>query len=110
MAMLFEAALRNVRTGVARLEAGRGVEGSDLLIRASEILVELHATLDRAQDPELCDTLGEIYRFACARLSKAALARDPESAREAERVLAPVAEAFIQAVEHVGPGVAGGAR
>jgi flagellar protein FliS len=103
MVLLFEAALRNIRTGASALEAGRSAEATPALSKASEIVVELHATLDRAKAPELCDRLAEVYRFVCLRLSAAALSRDARAAREAERAFSPVAEAFAEAVKSVAP-------
>jgi len=98
MVLLFEAALRNIRTGATALEMGRMAESTQPLMKASDIVVELHATLDRSKAPELCDRLAEVYRFVCLRLSAAALSRDARAAREAERAFAPIAEAFAQAV------------
>ncbi len=98
MILLFQAALRNVRSGAAALEEGRSSEAGRLLGKASDIVVELLATLDRSRSPELCDRLSEIYRFVTRRLGVAVLSRDARVAREAERVLQPVVEAFEAAV------------
>jgi flagellar protein FliS len=102
MVLLFEAALRNIRSGATALETGRQLEAAAPLMKASDIVVELHATLDHSKAPELCDRLSEVYRFVCLRLSTAALSRDPRAAREAERVFAPIADAFAQAVASLG--------
>ena len=102
MVLLFEAALRHIRTGATALETGRHAEATKALTKASDIVVELHATLDRSKAPELCDRLAEVYRFVCLRLATAALSRDAKAAREAERVFSPIAEAFAEAVKAVG--------
>jgi flagellar protein FliS len=102
MVLLFEAAVRNIRTGAAALDAGKVPEATRALTRATDIVVELHATLDRSKAPELCDQLAEVYRFVCQRLGAAALSRDARAAREAERTFTPVAEAFAQAVQAIG--------
>ncbi len=52
MVLLFEAALRNIRTGATALEHGRSAEASQPLLKASDIVVELHATLDRSKAPD----------------------------------------------------------
>lgn len=98
MVLLFQAALRNMRSGIASLEAGKSTDAYRAFGKASDIVVELHATLDRSKAPELCDQLAEVYRFVSQRLGTAALSRDLRAAREAERVFRPVAEAFDQAV------------
>ncbi len=101
MVLLFESALRHIRAGAAALETGRAAEAVGPLLKASDIVVELMATLDRPRAPELCDQLGELYRFVCGRLLRAANLRDARWAREAERAFAPVADAFSQAVSNV---------
>jgi flagellar protein FliS len=103
MVMLFEKALQGMRSGAAALEAGRAAEANRALSNALDIVVELHATLDREKAPELCDRLGEVYRFVCARVGDANLTRDPRLAREAERAFAPVADGFARAVASLGP-------
>jgi len=98
MVLLFQAALRNMRNGATALETGKLGEAGRVLGRASDIVMELHRTLDRPKAPELCDRLGEVYRFVTRHLGAAVLSRDPRTAREAERVLRPIAEAFETAV------------
>jgi flagellar protein FliS len=101
MILLFQAALRHLRSGVAALEAGRGYEGATSLSKAAEIVIELHGALDPSKAPQLCEELGEIYRFVALRLNQAALTRDPGKAREAERAFVPIADAFEQAVDNL---------
>jgi len=102
MVLLFEAAVRNIRSGAAALDAGKPTEATRALMKATDIVVELHATLDRAKSPELCDQLAEVYRFVCQRLGAAALSRDVRAAREAERAFTPIADAFASAVQAIG--------
>jgi len=98
MVLLFQAALRAMRRGIAALEGGDARTANAELSRALEIVVELHASLDTSKAPELCARLGEVYRFVCLRLGEGNVRRDPALARDAERAFAPVAEAFAQAV------------
>jgi flagellar protein FliS len=98
MVLLFQAALKNIRSGAAHLTSGRYNEGARTLLRAADIIVELHATLDRSKAPQLCDQLAEVYRFVCNRLNTAALSRSAPAAHEAERTFAPIADAFETAV------------
>jgi flagellar protein FliS len=99
MVLLFEAAVRHMRTGAAALEAGRHTEASQAISKATDIVVELDATFDRPRFPELGESLGLVYQFVCGRLLSATLKRDPLLVREAERVFFPVAEAFSIAVQ-----------
>jgi len=98
LVMLFDGALKFIHQGVAAFDEGRPSEATAALTRASDIVIELHATLDRARSPELCDRLAEIYRFVSLKLVAASLEKSREAALEAEKVLAPVADGFKQAV------------
>jgi flagellar protein FliS len=97
MVMLFDKALADIRSGAASMEAGKPVEARRSMVSALEIVAELHETLDRSRAPELCDRLGDIYRFVCIRLGDASLSGDPRPAREAERAFAPIVEGFGKA-------------
>ncbi len=98
MVMLFEAALRHMRHAATLLEQGKAIDALPLMTKASDIILELADTLDSSQAPELTQTLGELYFFVAQRLSRAASFRDAMALREAERVFAPIVEAFQQAV------------
>jgi len=98
MVMLFEAALRHIRTGAIAIEQGRATEAVTPLMKANDIVVELRSTLDVAKSPELCGHLADLYLFVCTKLMHASVARDAVAAREAERAFAPVVEAFQMAV------------
>lgn len=101
MVLLFQHALRQIRAGAAALEASQASEAASALGRANEIVCELHATLDVKAAPQMCEQLGELYRFVSARLVAAMCQRDPKPAREAERVFAPLVDAFGEAVEKI---------
>lgn len=98
MVLLFEAALKHIRAGAGAIDDGRHGEANADLGRATDIVAELLATLDVRRSPALCEQLGEIYSFVAARLIQGNASRSAGLVREAERVLAPVAEAFAAAV------------
>jgi flagellar protein FliS len=98
MLLLFEAALKHMRAAAAALEQGRPGDAHQGIARSGDIVALLHASLDRSRAPELCDRLGEIYRFVCTRLLDANVESDSRAIREAERAFAPVAEGFAGAV------------
>jgi flagellar protein FliS len=97
MVLLFQAALRHMRNGATALEQERKAEGAQLLNKANDIVLELHATLDARVAPQLAEQLGEIYRFIATRLLSAVMKGDAKAAREAERAFAPLVDAFEQA-------------
>lgn len=98
MILLFEAALKHMRQSATLLDGGQAVEALPLLTKASDIVTELAASFDLKQAPELGQTLGELYLFVAQRLAHAAIYRDANAAREAERTFAPIVEGFQQAV------------
>jgi len=107
MVLLFEAALRHMRTAASALDAGRTADATLELARATDIVVELDATFDRKAAPDLGENLGEIYRFVCRRLMQGNLQHSAELVREAERAFAPVADGFAGAVASLGATGAG---
>lgn len=104
MVLLFEAALKHMRTAAAALERGRPAEARPGIARSGDIVALLQASLDHSRAPELCDRLSEIYRFVCQRLLQANVDTDPRALREAERALAPVAEGFAGAAASLSAG------
>ena len=98
MVLLFEAALRHMRRAASSLENGHAAEAGPALNKAGDIVAELLATLDHARAPQLARQLSDIYIFVADRLIKAGGSKNPVAVREAERVFAPIAEAFSTAV------------
>ena len=98
MILLFEAALRHIRSGAQALEARRFDDSLVPLTKASDIVMELNRTLDHSKAPQLSAALKELYGFINGRLVSAAIGLDAKAAREAERVFAPLVEGFQGAV------------
>jgi flagellar secretion chaperone FliS len=98
MVLLFEAALRHMRRAAVSLEGGRSGEAGPALNKAGDIVAELLATLDHSRAPQLARQLSDIYIFVADRLIKAGGSKNPVAVREAERVFAPIADAFATAV------------
>ncbi len=98
LAMLLEAALASIRGGRAALEEKRPLEAGKPLLKATQIIQQLMATLDRRMAPGLADNLGKAYAFVCQRLLVAATRKDSVAAEEAERVFTPVAEGLLEAI------------
>lgn len=103
MVLLFEAALKHIRTGAKALEAGDRVGAVTPLTKAGDIVAELSASLDVSRSPELGQVLKDVYLFVSGRLIRAASTGQAEAAREAERVFAPIVEAFAEVVAQAGP-------
>ncbi|HEY2899068.1 MAG TPA: flagellar export chaperone FliS [Polyangia bacterium] len=101
MILLFEAALKHMRVAAAAMEGGRVLEGMEPLAKAGDIIAELTATLDHSKAPQLCARLTDLYLFVGDRLIASAATRSAKPLREAERVFAPIADAFASAVAMV---------
>ena len=97
LSLLLEAALANIRAGRAALEEKRPLDAAKPLLKATQIVNQLMATLDRRVAPELCDNIGKSYAFVCQRLLVASTKKDAGAAAEAERVFTPVAEGLLEA-------------
>jgi flagellin-specific chaperone FliS len=85
-----------MRSGIAEMEAGRPLPGSQALLKAARIVHGLMSVLRPSVAPELCKHLGTVYAYVCLRLNRAVEKKDVTLAREAEQVFAPVASAFIE--------------
>jgi len=104
MILLFEGALAEIRRGAAALEGGERSVGAASLDKACEIVLQLRSSLDHERAPELCEQLSDLYVFASTRLSQAIASGDAKFAQDAERALAPIADAFGQAVDKLRAG------
>lgn len=103
MVMLLEAALRHMRTAAKHLEAKDRRGAAPLLIKASNIVIELQATLKPEVAPKLVADLIELYTFTASRLSRALTTGKVADIRQAERAFAPIVEGFAQAVAAASP-------
>jgi flagellar protein FliS len=106
MMMLFDGAMRNMAKGKAALAAGDADGALAALERASAIVLELDSTLKDDAAPGLSPHLHDVYHFVVARLAHASVVQDARPVEEAERVLAPIVEAFGQAAAQVTAGAA----
>lgn len=101
MVLAFETAMRHVRAAATCFDEGRKADGARLCTKASDIVIELHSTLDTRRAPDLCAKLSPLYQFICARLLLGATSGKAGPVREAERVLAPLVDGFSGAVAQV---------
>ncbi len=100
-ALLFEAALSHIRLGISALKEGKPTQASQPLTKASTIVLHLRATLKPEFAPKLCGDLSALYQFVAWRLTRAALGGRLDLAQEAERVFAPIAGAFTEAIRQM---------
>jgi len=94
---LLGALLDDFRGAAACIAAGDFAGKGRHVSRALAILGELDAALDRRAAPELTRNLSALYDFTRDRVVKANLKMDAAPLGEAERVIAPLRDAFQQA-------------
>jgi flagellar biosynthetic protein FliS len=75
--------------------------------RALDIVLELEATLDRTQGPELTQNLSQVYSFVASLLLQANTTYNAKPVLDAERLLAPIVEAFTLAAATLAAGAGG---
>ncbi len=110
MVALFRAAMGHIRASAGAFEAGDARRGSELAEKATDIVLGLQGTLKEEVAPELCERLKDLYGFVVGRLAMAGAKLSVEHVREAERVFAPIAEAFIQVGSAASSGAPSAAR
>lgn len=66
------------------------------LLKAQDIVAELLACLDVEKGGELAKALGRLYAYIHGRLVESNLRQDAEAAREAERLLSGLRDAWAQ--------------
>ncbi len=98
MVMLFETALRHMRTAAKHLETKDRSAAGPLLEKACAIVLELQSTLKPEVAPQLTKNLIEIYTFTAAKLCRASISGDVKDIRQAERAFAPIVDGFVRAV------------
>src|SRR5512143_1380772 len=82
MVLLFETALRHIRTAIVALEAGRFQEAALASEKAGQIVAHLDVTFDRSRHPELGENLSAVYKFTGQRLLMGVVRRDPKMFRD----------------------------
>ena len=97
MISLFQAALRNMRVSAGAFDRGDYQIGSVTAEKAAAIVLGLQGTLKPEVAPELCARLSELYTFVACRLAMAGTKLSSQYVLEAERVFAPIADAFVEA-------------
>jgi flagellin-specific chaperone FliS len=97
MISLFQAALRNMRASAGAFDRGDYQTGSVMAEKAAAIVLGLQGTLKTEVAPDLCARLSELYTFVACRLAMAGVKFSSQHVLEAERVFAPIADAFVEA-------------
>lgn len=99
---LYEAALRQARSAVAAVEAGRVRERGVAISKALAIVSELRGALDLERGGEIAGNLHGLYGFVTERLLEANLRGRAEPIGEALAVLERLQEAWVELAKRPG--------
>ena len=99
--LLYDALLKNLRRGVAALEAGEPEVVNQALTRAQDITLELRASLDA--QTELAEQLMPLYTYVFRSLVLANVNKDAALVRELESMITPMRDAWVFAVRGTTP-------
>jgi flagellar protein FliS len=94
--LLYDALLKNLRRGIAAIEAGEPDRVNEALTRAQDIVLELHTSLDASA--EIAEQLSPLYAYVFRNLVAANVNKDARTVRELETMIAPMRDAWVVAV------------
>ncbi|MBI4891087.1 MAG: flagellar export chaperone FliS [Acidobacteria bacterium] len=94
VAMLYSGLRESISKARDHFRRGEIRERAAAISRALEILAELASSLDRDRGGSLATQLAVLYDFAAMRLQEANARQEPGLLDEAERVIAPLEEAW----------------
>ena len=97
--MLYDGAGRFLAQAIQAIEDGRIEQRTNCINKASAIVAEFAATLDRSQAPALADDLTALYAYMLRRMMQANLKNDAEPLVEVKGLLADLRATWAQAIE-----------
>lgn len=100
--MLFDAALKFLSQGRAKLLERDFAQKGILISKALDILAELQATLNPSKGGQMAEQLQKLYLYCSSRLLRANRTMDPQPLDEAVRILTGLREAFAEANARAG--------
>ena len=112
MLLLYDGAGRFLAQAIQAIEDGRIEQRTNCINKASAIVAEFAATLDRSQAPVLADDLTALYAYMLQRMMQANLKNDAEPLVEVKGLLADLRATWAEAIEinraeqHQGAGAA----
>ena len=97
--MLYEGAIRFTKLAIQAIEQNKIAEKGKNIIRAFDIVLELHATLDHKAGGELAMQLEQLYLFMMGKYTQANLKNDAEALRANLKVLENLYDGWKQAID-----------
>lgn len=99
MLMLYDGAGRFLAQAIQAIEEGQVDKRAHFINKASAIVSEFAATLDRTQAPVLAEDLTALYGYMLRRMMQANLKNDTEPLVEVKGLLADLRATWAEAIE-----------
>ena len=100
--MLYEGAIRFTKQAIISAEQNNIAERGKNILRAYDIVMELHASLDHKVGGELPKQLESLYLYMMDRYTKANMTGDIESLKSCQTVLENLHQGWKQIIEQQG--------
>lgn len=97
--MLYEAAIKFTKLAIIAVEQKKIADRGQNILRAFDIIVELHATLDHKVGGDLANQLEQLYLFMMDQYTKANLKGEVEPLKANLKVLENLYDGWKQAIE-----------
>ncbi|HIE08673.1 MAG TPA: flagellar export chaperone FliS [Armatimonadetes bacterium] len=95
--LIYDAALFRIKRGIEAIEKGNPEEAHANFLKAQEAVGELLASLDMQKGGEIARNLARLYDFIISRLAVANIRKSVKEAKEAERLLRTLRDAWAEA-------------
>jgi len=101
--LLYEHLLSNLRRAAVQIEANDALGRAESLDRASAIVLELSASLDRDNGGPLARELSALYAYFLTEILQIGINRSPERLQKLSMLVEELLDAWTQAAEQVAP-------
>ena len=99
--MLYEGAIKFTKIAISAMEEKRIAERGTNILRAYDIIMELHTTLDHKVGGELSKQLEDLYLFMMDQYTKANIKSDVEPLKSNLKILENLYDGWKQAIEKI---------
>jgi flagellar secretion chaperone FliS len=94
--MLYQGAVKFIRLGIEALERDDSTTAHTNLVRAQDIVVELHGSLNHEDGGQVSRQLASVYDYCFRRLVQANIKKDTDAAREVVGIMRDLGMAWQQ--------------
>ena len=99
--MMYEGAIKFTKIAISAMEEKRIADRGTNILRAYDIVMELHTTLDHKVGGELAKQLEDLYLFMMDQYTKANIKSDVETLKSNLKILENLYDGWKQAIEKI---------